>query len=463
MEERRRSGTPVPAGPCAQARNDAESACADAQRLRTAADEAAAELVRARRGLDQAEHEADEAAASADRRRRTDAKLAAREAYRARVARATDAADRQAATATWLAEINRINREAHAAARLLDVARGRVMALRRAAEAAARDADAQRIRSEAAAHTCMEARHRAAVCEEQLADAEAGSRSGTHGAVVDDAAAGQAAAGSDPEHERRRRADARSPIRSRSRSGGATALAEHVGSASPIAAAGPDRISPHDDTARHDDAAGREGIARQGGAGPGSAAGEARPLLAELVFDGDRPALLALARRLADVTGRATSHYVLLLQELVDEVAAAAGRGGHFTFDRAHPLWAQLEVEECRLIMRALSDLGFRIDGHDGWVGGRAPANSDLAMAVAYAGYDTRILRKAPLASQSPADLARSVRLAAVECLTSVAPDLTVVQLVGLLGPAADGLGELWDEWSQVRPRLLGPSEAVAV
>jgi hypothetical protein len=47
------------------------------------------------------------------------------------------------------------------------------------------------------------------------------------------------------------------------------------------------------------------------------------------------------------------------------------------------------------------------------------------------------------------------VSVAGDEYLVQSAGDLTLGQLVSLLGPRADRLAELWNDWARVRPLLL--------
>ena len=47
------------------------------------------------------------------------------------------------------------------------------------------------------------------------------------------------------------------------------------------------------------------------------------------------------------------------------------------------------------------------------------------------------------------------VRVAADEYLASVAGDLTLAEMVAMLGRRADGLAEVWNHWGRIRPLLL--------
>ena len=186
------------------------------------------------------------------------------------------------------------------------------------------------------------------------------------------------------------------------------------------------------------------------------------PLVAERLFEGDRPVLRWLARELAEITGRPPSHFLLLLQELVEAVQMAAADRRLLAFDEEHPLWGQFSQGDCRTIARALSDLGFRYDPRDGWFGGRVPAANDLAIAIAYAGFDTRQVRGLPATPDGYRALASGISAAPLELIRASAPELTIRQLVEILGPRADGFDDLWDDWGRVRPLLLTEASAAS-
>ena len=56
------------------------------------------------------------------------------------------------------------------------------------------------------------------------------------------------------------------------------------------------------------------------------------------------------------------------------------------------------------------------------------------------------------------AGLFSEVQVAATEHLASAAGDLTLGELVTMLGRRADGLAEIWNAWGRVRPVLLDGS-----
>lgn len=178
------------------------------------------------------------------------------------------------------------------------------------------------------------------------------------------------------------------------------------------------------------------------------------PLVIESMVSGDRRALELAASEVAAHTGSTPAEAQLQLQELVGAIASAAAEAGFLTFDPAHPFWAYLDFEEARDVIAALARLGFQFEPSDGWHAGRAPAPSDLSMALGYAGLDTRSVRDLPSAEDLRL-LPRSIGVDARAFLAAQAPGLTVDQLVGALGRRAEPLELLWNEWGQVRPVLL--------
>ena len=63
--------------------------------------------------------------------------------------------------------------------------------------------------------------------------------------------------------------------------------------------------------------------------------------------------------------------------------------------------------------------------------------------------------REFPPPETEMAELYRDVSVAADEHLAATAGDLSLSELVALLGRRADGLADLWNEWGRVRPLLL--------
>jgi hypothetical protein len=75
-------------------------------------------------------------------------------------------------------------------------------------------------------------------------------------------------------------------------------------------------------------------------------------------------------------------------------------------------------------------------------------------MALGYAGLDPMRIRRWPNEDEMRSLLA-DVTVAADEHLAGAAGDLTLGELVAMLGRRADGLATLWNDWGRVRPLLL--------
>ena len=190
------------------------------------------------------------------------------------------------------------------------------------------------------------------------------------------------------------------------------------------------------------------------------AGGSGAPLVIESIINGDRVALELAAARIAEHVGRSPAEIQLHLQELLDAILSAAAEDGFLVFDRAHPFWDGLTFEEGRDVVGALARLGFIFEPAEGWHAGRAPAPSDLSMALAYAGLDPRNMRGLPSAEDLRA-LPRSIGVDARAFLVARAPELTVDNVTRVLGRRAIALEPLWNEWGQVRPTLLADRQTL--
>ena len=142
------------------------------------------------------------------------------------------------------------------------------------------------------------------------------------------------------------------------------------------------------------------------------------------------------------------------LSELVEAIVAVSIGPSSLDFPTDHPFWGPFTREQDRDIVAALSSLGFRFDGLGGWVDERVPTQRDLSMAMGYAGLDPMRIRQWPNETEMRA-LFADVTVAADEHLAGAASDLTLGELVAMLGRRADGLALLWNEWGRVRPLLL--------
>jgi hypothetical protein len=311
--------------------------------------------------------------------------------WRAAMGAAQDETEKADATAAWLRRIDAINRRTRTAFRQLGHAQSWLTVLEGRASAAELTAAASRIRAEAAEAECAEARGL------------------------------QAARDADP---------------------------MAVGTAAQQASGATRDESPGElelVLGDRDPAATADGSTRRSSAMP-------CPTL-ELLLADDRPTHERLAAELSEMTGVVAARYLLLFHELIDELAGAALDAGELAFDHDHPFWAQFAASEARRIIRGLRDLGFRLDLHEGWYGGRAPAAKDFASAVAYAGFEVRGLRHLPT-SQELVTLPTTIRVTTYDHMAKEATELTLEQVTGVLGPRAGRLDDLWDDWGKLRALL---------
>jgi hypothetical protein len=169
---------------------------------------------------------------------------------------------------------------------------------------------------------------------------------------------------------------------------------------------------------------------------------------------GDRTALTDLVTAMAGEDPMDRRRWQTAFADLVDAILADSIAGGSLDFPSDHPFWGPFTLEQDREITAALSSLGYRFDGLGGWVDGRVPSQRDLSLALGYAGLDPMRIRQWPTEGEM-SELFRDVQVAAAEHLAANAGDLTLGELVSMLGRRADGLAEVWNHWGQIRPLLL--------
>jgi hypothetical protein len=169
---------------------------------------------------------------------------------------------------------------------------------------------------------------------------------------------------------------------------------------------------------------------------------------------GDDDAMETLVASLGSDDPEQRRSWEVALAGLVDAIRADAIEGGFLRFPDDHVFWGPYTAEQNRDITRALGSLGHRFDGHDGWVDGNVPTQRELSLALGYAGLDPMRVRQWPSEEQTR-ELFRSVDVAADEYLAGVAGDLTLAEMVEMLGRRADRLVELWNQWGRIRPLLL--------
>jgi hypothetical protein len=171
---------------------------------------------------------------------------------------------------------------------------------------------------------------------------------------------------------------------------------------------------------------------------------------------GERETMDRLVAELAGDDVAEQRRWRAALSNFVEAVIARAIEEGYLDFPADAPFWEPFAQEQARAIARALGSLGYRFDGLGGWVDDRVPSQRDLSLAVGYAGLDPMRIRHWPSDADTAA-LYERVRVSADEYLAGAAGEMSLADVVTLLGRRADGLADVWNEWGRVRPLLLGP------
>jgi hypothetical protein len=393
------AGNVAPAtGPCAEQRRHVEERCALADRLSEESTAASARLREAQRAYDDHVARADGAAAAADPRAILAEKEAAWQAFRRANADAHSHEAGEAAARDWLQEIDRTNRAAREAAvdalREREAANGLVTVIERLSL----DADVARINAESAGEACATAREALAACEESTLDRRAGRVPvGTGGTGDEERTRAQLAGGPNLE---------------------------------------PGELWLDPDATQR-------------------VFGDREPAILRLLR-GDRDAMRRLVATLAGDDPDERRRWQLGLSGLVDAIVARAIEAAALQFPHDHPFWAPVTQAQGRDIATALASLGYRFDGLGGFADERVPSLRDLSLAVGYAGLDPMRIRRWPNESEMR-ELYRHVAVAADEFLAGAAGDLTLGEMVALLGGRAAELTDLWDAWGRIRPLLLLP------
>jgi hypothetical protein len=169
---------------------------------------------------------------------------------------------------------------------------------------------------------------------------------------------------------------------------------------------------------------------------------------------GDRTALQDVVAALGGQDAEERRRWQVALSDLVDAILADAIDASVLEFPSDHSFWGPFNRSQSRDITAALASLGYRFDGLGGWVDDRSPSQRDLSLALGYAGLDPMRLRQWPNEAQM-ATLFGEVTVAAAEHLADAAGDLTLGELVTMLGGRADRLAEIWNAWGRIRPLLL--------
>jgi len=377
---------------CSEERRVSDERCQLATRARGQSDSAIKTLRLAQRAYDDHQTAAAETSERADPRIVQAAKETAQGGFRAAVSAATTPESHEAAARDWLTEINRINTEAQGATAKAARERDAALTIGATLEQLGLEADAARIGAENADAACLAARVAVAECDERLEDA----------------------GGTDP-------AQQPAQVPAPSLAAGTTAgTAERLG---------------EDETL---------GLALEAGGVPRIFS----------LLRGDRAAMTTLVSTLAGDDPESHRHWQLLITDLVAAIIADAIEETALEFPDDHPFWGGFSRQQDREIAHALSSLGFRFDGLGGWTDGRSPSQRDLSLALGYAGFDPMRMRHWP-DEQATMDLYRDVTVAADEYLAGVAGDLTLPEIVAMLGRRADSLAEVWNHWGKIRPLLL--------
>lgn len=169
---------------------------------------------------------------------------------------------------------------------------------------------------------------------------------------------------------------------------------------------------------------------------------------------GDRSAMHEIVGTLGGAVPEERRRWQIAIADLVDAILADAIAASALEFPTDHPFWGRFTREQCRDIAAALSSLGYRFDGLGGWADGRVPSQRDMSLALGYAGLDPMRMRHWP-SEDEMSTLFSDVEVAAAEHLAGTAGDLTLGELITMLGRRADALAGIWNSWDRIRPLLL--------
>jgi len=390
----------------------------------------------------QREHDAAGARAEAaahvmDGRRVLEEKEAAQRRFRSERTSARDSAGVEEAASRWLSTINQLNVRVRDAQRVAAAERRRATRLVAEIETGGGHVDAARIALESAEHKAHLAREALAACQElnrsRLAAAMIASTvDGTIGAeeVPEGVSSGPAIASTE--------SSSMAPPRLYGTATGTPAGGDLDAAVSQEARTPAPASSP----VAEDDLMMRVQV-------------HPRSLLAA-ILDGDEDALAVAVVALAPDSIDAGRRWHLELSALRDALMWSAIETALIDLPRDHAFWSEFSPAEAREIAVALSSLGYRYDGRGGFADGRTPSTRDLALAVGYAGVDPRRIRRWPAPAEIPL-LLEGARVAVVEFVLAGARDLSLGQMVTLLGRRAPQFTALWDEWGRLRPILSGP------
>jgi len=169
---------------------------------------------------------------------------------------------------------------------------------------------------------------------------------------------------------------------------------------------------------------------------------------------GERAAMQELVAALGGDSSEDRREWQVALSDLVDAILTDSIAAHALEFPMEHVFWGPFTRAQSRDITAALSSLGHRFDGVGGWVDDHVPSQRDLSLALGYAGIDPMRMRHWPSEAEMET-LFSEVEVAAAEHLAESAGDLTLGELVAMLGRRADGLTEVWNAWGRIRPLML--------
>lgn len=438
---------PAASVPCAEERRLVAERCSVATRAREAHQIAHDTFRATQREYDRTVESVERARKVVDGRMILEEKSEAQRRFRAARLTARTSAEIELAAGTWLHDVNRINAAVRQGNVQLVHGRERTSQLVVELERLSARLDAARIAAATADQDCHAAREALAACEE----ARSGSSSvaalqaqQSHPGVEGTAAEGGAAAVSPGRVVPPDSHPAAPPPAEPAAPGSALPIPQapvaHGGP--PVAHAPASGAPPATPPETADDAISL-----------GHAPYGATPMILR-ILRGDRDALDRIVTVLAAGSDDEARRWHLDLGALVDAIVAAAIDAAVLDLPQDHAFWSNFSPGQARQVAGVLGGLGSRYDGRGGFADGRVPSARDLALAVGYTGMDPRRVRHWPNEAQMT-ELYRGVAVAADAFVAEGAPDLTLGQMVGLLGRHAETLTALWDEWGRVRPLLL--------
>jgi hypothetical protein len=172
------------------------------------------------------------------------------------------------------------------------------------------------------------------------------------------------------------------------------------------------------------------------------------------ILRGDGSALESVVATLSGDDPATRPEWQVRIARLIDAITARAIEDGYLDLPEDDSFWGPFSDLERREIVGALSSLGFRYDGLQGFEDGRVPSARDLSLAVGYAGLDRMRIRTWPGPAELTALYSRAV-VASDLWLARQTDDLALGRVVDALGTRAADLAEVWDAWGRVRPALL--------